>query len=132
MRAVRRGGGRLGAVHDSSNIIHRSIRYCGAHCKAGRPRLFLTTEYGQMRGCLGRYYNRRKALARSGCSADNLCSCGVSGAVIGCPSPESSWPCSSHIPRLMVQSFIMPASPYLRTLLSAGHISMELYTGNFD
>jgi hypothetical protein len=67
MRAVRRAGGRLGAVHDSSNIIHRSSRYCGAHCVAGRL-LFLTSERGRMRVCLGPHFSRRKALERSGCS----------------------------------------------------------------
>ena len=70
MRAVRRAGGRLGAVHDSSNVIHRSIRYCGAHCVAGRPLLFLTSEHGRMRRSLGPQFSRRKALARSGCSVN--------------------------------------------------------------
>ena len=85
IRAVRRAGGRLGAVHDSSNIIHRSIRYCGAHRVAGRPLLFLTSEHGRMRRSLGPQSSRRKALARSGCfrliSASLWGNCGLSQGV---------------------------------------------------
>ena len=120
-QARARAGGRLGAVHDSSNVIHRSVRYCGAHCVAGRPHLFLTSEHGRMRRSLGPRFSRRKALARSG-SSGNIAVLVRYCAVTGCLSTD--------VPRLLSSLYVcLSVCLHLKTGIPTGHVLVERYTG---